>query len=63
MNRPTSQILAQFVAELGKGVALGLMALGPLKTLLVTQGGTTDTNGKQLYEEEDIAAHMGFSNV
>jgi hypothetical protein len=63
MNRPTSQILAQFVAELGKGDALGLMALGPLKTPLVTQGRPTDTNSKQLYGEEDIAALMGFSNV
>jgi hypothetical protein len=48
---------------LGKGVALGLTALGPLKMPLVTQGGTTDTKDKTLYGEEDIAALMGFSNV
>jgi hypothetical protein len=36
---------------------------GPLKTPLVTQGEATDTEGKQLYGEEDIAALMGFSNV
>jgi hypothetical protein len=63
MNRPTSQMPAQFVAELRKGVALGLMALVPLKTPLVTQGGPTDTKGKQLYGEEDIDALIGFSNV
>ncbi len=63
MNRRKSQMLVQFVAELEKGVALGLTALGPLKTPLVTQGGTTDNKGKQLYGEEDIAALMGFSNI
>ncbi len=63
MNRQMSHMPAQFAAELGKWVALGLPALGPLKTPLVTQGGTTDTKGKQLYGEEGIAALMGFSNV
>jgi hypothetical protein len=63
MTRPTSQMLAHFAAELGKGVALGLKMLGSLKTPLVAQGGTTDTKGKQLYGEEDTAALMEFSNV
>jgi hypothetical protein len=62
MTRPGSQMLAHFAAELGKGVALGLKALGPLKTPLMAQGGTTDTDSKQLYGEEVIAALMGFSN-
>jgi hypothetical protein len=63
INSPMPHMPAQFVAELEKGVALGLTALGLLKTPLVTQGGTTDTKGKQLYGEEDIAALMGFSNI
>ncbi len=63
MNRPMSQMPEQFVAELGKGIALVLTALNPLKTPLMTQRGTTDTKGKQLYGEEDIAALMGFSNI
>ena len=63
MNRPMSQMPVQFAAELKKGVALDLTALGPLKTPLMTQGGTTDTKGKQLYGEEEIAALVGFSNV
>ncbi len=54
---------AHFAAELGKRVALGLKVLGPLKTPLMAQGGTTDTNSKHLYGEEDIAALMGFSNA
>jgi hypothetical protein len=45
-NRPMSQMPAQFAAELGKGVALGLTVLGPLKTPYVIQGGTTDTEGR-----------------
>jgi hypothetical protein len=36
---------AQFAAELGKGVALGLKVLGPMKKAHVTLGGTTDTKG------------------
>jgi hypothetical protein len=63
MSRPMPYMPAQFVAELGKGVVLGLKALGPMKTPLVTLGGTTYTNNKQLYGEEDIAALMAFSNV
>jgi hypothetical protein len=63
MNWPMSQMPAQFAAELGKGVTLGLTALGPLKAPLVNQGGTTDTKGKKLYGEEDVASLMSFSNI
>jgi hypothetical protein len=63
MSKPMPHMPAQFATELGKGVALGLKTLGPMKTPLVTQGGTTDTKGKQLYGEEDIAALMGFANI
>jgi hypothetical protein len=63
MTRLASQMPAHFAAELGKGVALGLKALGLLKTPLVAQGGTTDKDSKQLYGEKDIASLMGFSYV
>ena len=54
---------AHFVAELGKGVAMGLHALGPLKSPSMTQGGRVDSDSKQGYREEDITALMGFSHV
>ena len=54
---------AQFAAELGKGVAMGLQALGPFKSLSMAQGGGFESNSKQGYGEEDIAALMGFSHV
>jgi hypothetical protein len=38
---------AQFAAELGKGVAMGLHALGPFKPPSVTQGGGVDSDSKQ----------------
>ena len=34
-----AQGLAQFAAEIGKGVAMGLQALGPCKSPLMAQGG------------------------
>ena len=54
---------AQFAAELGKGVAMGLHALGPFKSPSLTQGGGADNDSKQGYGEEDITALMGFSHV
>ena len=54
---------AQFAAELGKGVAMGLQALGQFKTPSVMQGGGFESESKQGYGEEDIAALMGFSHV
>ncbi len=57
------QVPAHFAAELGKGVALGLHALGPLKTLALHQSGLADTDGKQGYGEEDIVALMGSLHV
>ncbi len=55
---------AQFAAELGKGVAMGLHALGPFKLPSLTQGGGgADSDSKQGYGKEVIAALMGFSHV
>ncbi len=54
---------AQFAAELGKGVAMGLQAFGPFKTPLTAQGGGFESKSKQGYGEEDIAALMGISHV
>ena len=42
-------ILAQFAAELGKGVAMGLMVWGPLANPTVLQGGVGDRESKQGY--------------
>ena len=50
---------AQFAAELGKGVAMGLHALGPFKSPSMAQGGEFESDSKQRYEEEDIAALDG----
>ncbi len=48
---------------MGRGVALGLQALGPLKPLAGNQGGGSESDPKPLYTEEDIATLMGFSHV
>ncbi len=57
------QVQAHFAAELGKGVAIGLHALGPFKTLALHQGGLADADGKQGYGEEDIVVLMSFLHV
>ncbi len=54
---------AQFAAELGKGVAMGLHTLGQFKLPSIAQEGGLESNSKQGYREEDIAALMGFSHV
>ena len=53
---------AQFAAELGKGMAMGLHALGPFKSPSTAQGGGVESDSKQGYGEEDITALMGFSH-
>jgi hypothetical protein len=59
-----AEVLAHFAAELGKGVALGLHALGgPFKTPAMAQGGTGDANSKKGYGEEDITALMGLLHI
>jgi hypothetical protein len=51
-----------FAADIGKGVALGLKALGgPIAT--VQQGATKEGEEKTRYTDNDIAAIMGFSHV
>jgi hypothetical protein len=60
----TAEVSAHFAAELGKGVALSLHALGgPFKTPAMAQGGLGDADSKKGYGEEDIAALMGFLHV
>ena len=54
---------AQFAAELGKGVAMGLHALGPFKSPSMAQGGGFESDSKQGYGEEDIADLTGFSHI
>jgi hypothetical protein len=56
-------VLAQFAAELGKGVAMGLTAWGPLANSTIAQGGACDGEAKQGYSTEDIGALMGFACV
>ncbi len=54
--------LGNFAADIGKGVALGLKALGgPIAS--VQQGATKDGKEKTRYTNDDIAAIMGFSHV
>ena len=51
-----------FAADIGKGVALGLKALGgPLAT--VQQGATKEGEEKPRYTDNDISAIMGFPHV
>jgi hypothetical protein len=59
----SAQVPGHFAAELGKRVALGLQALGPLKPSTGNQGGVTEADRKQMYSEDDIAALMGFSRI
>jgi hypothetical protein len=55
---------ATFAADIGKGVALGLKALGgPISHGTLTQGATKDVDEKTRYTDDDIAAIMGFSHV
>jgi hypothetical protein len=53
-------VLAQFAAELGKGVSMGLTAWGLLANPTVSQSGVGDGESKQGYSTKDIAALMGF---
>jgi hypothetical protein len=55
--------LAPFAAELGKGVAMGLTAWGPLANPTVAQGGVGDGEAKQGFSTEDITALMGFTCI
>ncbi len=57
-------VLVQFAVELGKGVAMGLTAWGPLANpSTISQGGVGDGKFKQGYSTKDIAALMGFACV
>jgi hypothetical protein len=58
-----TQVHGQFAAELGRGVALGLQAFGPLRPLVGHPGENNENDSKQLHGEEDIVALMGFSHV
>ena len=58
---PMSQ--ATFAADIGKGVALGLKALGAPMATGHLQSPTKDGDEKTRYTDDDIAAIMGFSHV
>jgi hypothetical protein len=52
-----------FAADIGKGVALGLKALGGPMATGQQHGATKEGDDKTRYTEDDIAAIMGFSHV
>jgi hypothetical protein len=54
---------ATFAADIGKGVALGLKALGGPMVAAQAQGTTKEGEEKTRYSDDDIAAIMGFSHV
>ena len=54
---------ATLVADIGKGVALQLKALGGPIAMAHAPTPTTEGNAKMRYTEDDIAAIMGFSHV
>jgi len=54
---------ATFAADIGKGVALGLKALGAPMATGHLQNPTKDGDEKTRYTDDDIAAIMGFSHV
>jgi hypothetical protein len=54
---------ASFVADICKGVALGLKALGGPMAAAQAQGTTKEGKEKTRYSNDDIAAIMGFSHV
>jgi len=57
-------IQATFAADIGKGVALGLKALGgAISPGNLAQGPTKEGDVKTLYTNDDIAAIIGFSRV
>ena len=54
----------QASADIGKGVALGLKALGgPMATVQQQQGTTKEGDDKTRYTDDNITAIMGFSHV
>jgi hypothetical protein len=52
-----------FCSRIGEGSGPWPAALGPLKPSTGHQGGANETDSKQLYGEEDIAALMSFSHI
>ena len=52
-----------FAADIGKGVALGLRALGGPMAAAQAQSATKEGEEKTRYSDDDIAAIMGFSHV
>ncbi len=52
-----------FAADIGKGVALGLRALGGPMAAAQAQSATKEVEEKTRYSDDDIAAIMGFSHV
>ncbi len=62
MGHNVSCVSSVMAAEVGKGVALGLSALGPLRQDLVMQGTTSKMEPKG-YTKDDIAALLGFLGI
>lgn len=61
---PTGQTAqATLAADIGKGVALGLRALGGPMMPAQAQSTTKEGDDKTRYSDDDIAAIMGFSHV
>jgi hypothetical protein len=63
LTAQSNSVPAQFAAELSKRLAMGLKLLGPLKSPTAAQGGHTNTDTKQGYSNEDIAALISFAHV
>ena len=63
-GQPTAHLnQATLAADIGKGVALGLKALGGPIAAAQAPTPTTEGDAKTRYTEDDIAAIMGFSHV
>ena len=56
-------VQATLAADIGKGVALGLRALGGPMAAAQAQSPTKEGEEKTRYSDDDIAAIMGFSHV
>jgi hypothetical protein len=58
-----TQVSAMMATEVGKGVALGLQAMGHLQRDTPQLGGGYEADTSKGYTKDDIAAIMGFAGV
>ncbi len=61
-QQDVTQVTALMSTEVGKGAALGLQSLAPLRQDTTSQKGGSDMEGKGC-TSNDIAALMGFAGV